>query len=93
MRDLLRPHICCDVAEIQGHSFRADLPAAMANCPCLANNEEIKSWRRWNDDSLIPYTRLQYNVLRAIFGKKRNYVHIPVNFPIVLVRKTNSHEH
>ena len=69
VRELLRPHIGCDVAGIQGHSFRAGLPAAMADCPGLANNEEVKSWGRWNSDSFLLYTRLQYHVRRAIFDK------------------------
>lgn len=69
VRELLRPHIGIEVEGVQGHSFRAGLPAAMADCPNLANNEEVKSWGRWNSDSFLLYTRLQFQVRRAIFDK------------------------
>ena len=69
IRDLLRPHIGDEVAGIQGHSFRAGLPAAMADCPEIANNDDVKSWGRWNSDSFLLYTRLKFNMRKAIFDK------------------------
>ena len=49
--DLLFPVIGVKACNITGHSFRAGLPAAMANCPDLSNDREIKAWGRWSSDS------------------------------------------
>jgi hypothetical protein len=69
VRDLLRPHIGDEVEGIQGHSFRAGLPAAMADCPDIANNDDVKSWGRWNSNSFMLYTRLKFHMRQAIFEK------------------------
>jgi len=69
VRELLQPHIGSEVEGIHGHSFRAGLPAAMADCPDIANNEDVKSWGRWNSRSFLLYTRLKFNMRRAIFNK------------------------
>jgi hypothetical protein len=66
---LLRPHLGDQARDIQGHSFRAAIPSAMANNPNLASDEEIKSWGRWNSGSFKLYTRLRQNQKRSIFDK------------------------
>jgi hypothetical protein len=69
VRELLRPHLGDEVEGIFGHSFRAGLPAAMADCPDIANSEDVKSWGRWNSSSFLLYTRLKFHMRRAIFNK------------------------
>jgi hypothetical protein len=66
---LLRPHLGSQAAHIQSHSFRAAIPAAMADNPALANEEDLKSWGRWNSDSFKLYTRLKLSKKRAIFER------------------------
>jgi hypothetical protein len=69
LESLLRPHLGVQARDIQGHSFRAAIPSAMANNPNLASDEEIKSWGRWNSGSFKLYTRLRQNQKRSIFDK------------------------
>jgi hypothetical protein len=66
---LLRPHLGSRAALIQGHSFRAAIPAAMANNPDMASEEDLKSWGRWSSDCFKLYTRLKLNKKRSIFNK------------------------
>ncbi len=40
---LFRPHLGSQAAHIQSHSFRAAIPAAMADNPALAKEEDLKS--------------------------------------------------
>ncbi len=56
-------------ALIQGHSFRAAIPSAMANNPDMASVEDLKSWGRWSSDSFRLYTRLKLKKKRLIFNK------------------------
>jgi hypothetical protein len=69
LEGLLKPHLGDQATLIQGHSFRAAIPAAMANNPDLAAEEEIKSWGRWNSDSFKLYTRLKHNRRKVIFDR------------------------
>jgi hypothetical protein len=69
LEHLLRPHLGHQASSIQGHSFRAAIPSAMANNPDLAGEDDIKTWGRWNSDSFKLYTRLQYNQKKVIFNK------------------------
>jgi hypothetical protein len=66
---LLKPHLGEQAKRIQGHSFRAAIPSALANNPDLAGEDDIKSWGRWSSDSFRLYTRLQHNQKRIIFNK------------------------
>jgi hypothetical protein len=66
---LLKPHLGHQAALIQGHSFRAAIPSAMANNPNVASVEDLKSWGRWNSDSFKLYTRLKLNKKKLIFNK------------------------
>lgn len=75
VQNILSLYIGQEAKGIQGHSFRAGIPAAMADCPGLAEDEEIKCWGRWNSDSFLLYTRLQSNKKRAIFEKIMSLFH------------------
>lgn len=69
LEPLLRPYLGGQACSIQGHSFRAAIPSAMANNPNLAQEDDIKSWGRWSSDSFKLYTRLQHNQKRVLFNK------------------------
>ena len=75
VQEILTPFIGNDASGIQGHSFRAGIPAAMADCPALADDEEIKCWGRWTSDSFLLYTRLKHNKRKAIFLKIMSLFH------------------
>jgi hypothetical protein len=66
---LLRPYLGDQAAMIKGHSFRAAIPAAMAENPNMASEDDLKSWGRWNSNSFRLYTRLKLNKKRNIFNK------------------------
>ena len=68
--ELLNPVIGAVAAgQISGHSFRAALPSALARCPDLVAEEDIKLWGRWSSSSFKRYTRLTPNKRRKIFGQ------------------------
>jgi hypothetical protein len=69
LENLLKPHLGSQATLIQGHSFRAAIPSAMANNPDMASVEDLKSWGRWNSDSFKLYTRLKLKKKRLIFNK------------------------
>jgi len=69
IQDLLVPYLGNDAKYIQGHSFRAGIPSAMADFPELVNDKEIQSFGRWCSDSFLLYTRLELNKKRSIFKK------------------------
>jgi hypothetical protein len=69
VKSLLGTHIGHNSAHITGHSFRAGIPAALANHPNLASDDEIKRWGRWSSDSYQAYTRLKFKSRKAIFDK------------------------
>jgi hypothetical protein len=69
IQDLLVPYLGNDAKYIQGHSFRAGIPSAMADFPELVNDKEIQSFGRWCSDSFLLYTRLKLNKKRSIFKK------------------------
>ena len=68
-KSLLGSHIGHNTAHITGHSFRAGIPAALANHPNLATDDNIKRWGRWSSDSYQAYTRLKFKSRQAIFEK------------------------
>jgi hypothetical protein len=41
----------------------------MADCPKIANSEDVKYWERWNSSSFLLYTRLKFHMRKAIFEK------------------------
>ena len=71
-----RPTVCCllddycDVNhKITGHSFRAAIPAAIANFLDKTFVSEVKEWGSWKGDSLERYTRLKKDKRRELFAK------------------------
>jgi hypothetical protein len=69
LHSLLSPLLGKRAVEFSAHSFRAALPSALASCPDLVSDEQIKSWGRWSSDSFRLYTRLKVQQKRYIFGK------------------------
>jgi hypothetical protein len=69
LRDLLRPHLGSTVQNISGHSFRAAIPATIANHPDLLSNDDVCKWGRWSSASYQVYTRLKLSARKAIFVK------------------------
>ncbi len=74
LRLLLKKHIGTEANFLSGHSFQAGIPAALANCPELASDDDIRKWGRWNSNSYQVYTRLKLNARRAIFVKISNAI-------------------
>jgi hypothetical protein len=66
---LLTPILGQKALEYSGHSFRAALPSALASCPDLAEDEQVKSWGRWKSSSFKLYTRLKTNQKKYLFEK------------------------
>lgn len=67
--ELLSKSIGSSAKFYSGHSFRAALPAALAACPHIANDEDVRYWGRWNSDAFKHYTKLQPIQRRNIFDK------------------------
>jgi hypothetical protein len=66
---ILKKHIGENAKKFSGHSFRAGIPAALANHPDLANDSDIMTWGRWSSDSFKSYTRLKHHAKLSIFRK------------------------
>jgi hypothetical protein len=69
IKSLLSKHIGANAGNITGHSFRAAIPAALANCPSLASDHEIMIWGRWSSEAYKSYTRLKHEAKLSIFKK------------------------
>jgi hypothetical protein len=69
LHSLLVPLLGKAAYQYTGHSFRAALPSALASCPDLAADNQIKQWGRWNSDCFKLYTRLKNKQKRYIFQK------------------------
>jgi hypothetical protein len=69
LRILLRPHLGSAVLNVSGHSFRAAIPAAIANHPELLSSDDVCKWGRWTSASYQSYTRLKLSARKAIFNK------------------------
>jgi hypothetical protein len=69
IKGLLGKHIGSNALQLSGHSFRAAIPAALANNSSLATDHEIMIWGRWSSDSYKSYTRLKHEAKLAIFRK------------------------
>ena len=54
---------------ISCHSFRAAIPAAIANFLDKTFVSEVKEWGSWKGDSLERYTRLKKDKRRELFAK------------------------
>jgi hypothetical protein len=69
LRALLTPHIGSNAKKFSGHSFRAAIPAAIANHPSLLSSDDVCKWGRWTSSSYMAYTRLKLSARREIFKK------------------------
>jgi hypothetical protein len=69
LHSLLTPLIGEAAYQYSGHSFRAALPSALASCPDIAADSQIKQWGRWSSDCFKLYTRLKYKQKHYIFQK------------------------
>jgi hypothetical protein len=66
---LLKSHLGNNSEKISGHSFRAGIPAAIANHPDLLSNDDVRKWGRWSSTSYLVYTRLKKTARIEIFKK------------------------
>jgi hypothetical protein len=69
VKKLLVKHIGNAAIQLTGHSFRAGIPAALAERPDLASDHEIMIWGRWSSSSFRVYTRLKHEAKLSIFKK------------------------
>ncbi len=69
IQKFLEIHIGSEAKHFTGHSFRAGIPAALANSTELISDEDIKKWGRWSSNSFEAYTRLKLSARRSIFDK------------------------
>jgi hypothetical protein len=69
VRSLLKNHLGNNAEKISGHSFRAGIPAAIANHPDLLSNDDVRKWGRWSSTSYLAYTRLKKTARVEIFKK------------------------
>jgi hypothetical protein len=69
IRNLLRPHLGNLVQQLSGHSFRAGIPAALANHPSLLSSDDVQKWGRWTSSSYLAYTKLKLAARKEIFKK------------------------
>ncbi len=69
IKGLLAKHIGESANQLTGHSFRAGIPAALAEHPDVASDHEIMIWGRWSSNSFRVYTRLKHEAKLSIFKK------------------------
>jgi hypothetical protein len=69
VKSLLFKHVGNAANQLTGHSFRAGIPAALAEHPDLASDHEIMIWGRWSSSSFRVYTRLKHEAKLSIFKK------------------------
>jgi hypothetical protein len=69
LRSLLVPHLGQKANELSGHSFRAGIPATIANHPSLLSNDDVCKWGRWSSSCYQAYTRLKLSAKKGIFKK------------------------
>ncbi len=67
IKGLLFKHVRNAANQLTGHSFRAGIPAALAEHPDLASDHEIMIWGRWSSSSFRVYTRLKHEAKLSIF--------------------------
>jgi hypothetical protein len=67
LRLLLEPLLGNDAKQLSSHSFRAAIPAALANHPKTASKEEVMGWGRWDSKAFEAYTRLKENRRKETF--------------------------
>jgi hypothetical protein len=62
--------------QFSSHSFRAAIPAALAEHPALASKQELLLWGRWDSNAYLKYTRLQYEQRKITFNTICNLFNI-----------------
>jgi hypothetical protein len=67
LRSLLEPIVGPQAKLFSSHSFRAAIPAALANHPNIAAKEAVMGWGRWESKAFERYTRLKYNKRKETF--------------------------
>jgi hypothetical protein len=75
LRSLLSQILGKEAGVFSSHSFRAAIPAALAENPSLASKESVMGWGRWDSEAYQRYTRLKlkqrrhtFQVICSIFG-------------------------
>jgi hypothetical protein len=76
LRTLLEPIFFNDAKLFSSHSFRAAIPAALANHPKIASKEAIMGWGRWDSKAYEKYTRLKQNKRKETFNSIWNIINI-----------------
>ncbi len=69
VKSLLFKHVSNAANQLTSHSFRAGIPAALAEHPDLASDHEIMIWGRWSSSSFRVYTHLKHEAKLSIFKK------------------------
>ncbi len=59
------------------HSFRAAIPAALAQHPDIASSDMIMGWGRWKSSAYMSYTRLKSAQRKLVFSKIANILNSP----------------
>jgi hypothetical protein len=67
LKELLGTVLTPEENQFTSHSFRAAIPAALAENPDLASKQELKLWGRWDSNAYLKYTRLQYEQRKITF--------------------------
>ncbi len=70
--DLLRDVMKSAADEYTGHCLRPGIPSALASCPDIAKDKDVKKWGRWDSTSFLLYTRLKLNQKKILFEKITN---------------------
>jgi hypothetical protein len=68
LRDLLFQFLGNEAKDFSSHSFRAAIPAALAEAPMLASKDSVMGWGRWDSDAYMKYTRLKSNQRKETFS-------------------------
>jgi hypothetical protein len=67
LRILLQPVFGIEAQFFSSHSFRAAIPAALADNPNIASKESVMGWGRWDSNAYEKYTRLKFHKRKETF--------------------------
>jgi hypothetical protein len=68
LRELLKSELGHESEYFSSHSFRAAIPAMLAEHPNVASQEAIMGWGRWDSKAYEKYTRLKLNKRKETFN-------------------------
>jgi hypothetical protein len=68
LRELLKLELGNESDYFSSHSFRAAIPAMLAEHPNVASQETIMGWGRWDSKAYEKYTRLKLNKRKETFN-------------------------